>query len=125
MCVATDLGYITPNIYKHFEASSLLMLESNYDPDILKISSYPYKLKQRIKGNLGHLSNNNAGEIISQLASLNLKNAILIHLSQENNLPELALTTINEHLLKNNIDISHINVEVAPRNNPSSMFNVS
>lgn len=125
MCIATDLGYVSSNIYKHFESSSLLMIESNYDPDILKISSYPYKLKQRIKGDLGHLSNSNAGETISKLSSCNLKNAILIHLSKENNLPELALTTIKEELEKNNVNISNINIEVAPRNNPSSFFNIS
>lgn len=125
LCIATDLGYISPSIFKHFETSSFLMLESNYDPNILKISSYPYKLKQRIISNVGHLSNATAGEAISKLSSYNLKNALLIHLSQENNLPELALTTIKEILLKNNVDVSNIDVSVAPRNNPSILFNIS
>lgn len=125
MCIATDLGYVSPNVFKHFESSSLVMLESNYDPDILKMSSYPYNLKERIKGNLGHLSNSSAGETISKLSLNNLKQAVLIHLSKENNLPELALATIHEELLKNNMNNSCINIDVAPRNTPSSFFNVS
>lgn len=123
MCIATDLGYISSDIYNHFSESSMLMLESNYDPDILKISSYPYILKQRIEGNSGHLSNIAAGEVLSKLAKNNLKDALLIHLSKENNLPELALTTINEELSKNNIN--NINIDVAPRYGPSKFFNVS
>lgn len=125
MCIATDLGYITQNVYKHFTESSMLMLESNYDPDILKVSSYPYNLKERIKGNFGHLSNISAGETISSLAKNNLKKALLIHLSQENNIPEIALTTINEELSKNDININNIDIDVAPRNGPSKFFNVS
>ena len=125
MCIATDLGYITPNIYKHFTTSSMLMIESNYDPDILKISSYPHRLKERIKSNSGHLSNSSAGETISKLANLKLQNALLIHLSKENNLPELALTTVQEELLKNNINTENLEINVAPRNYPSKFFNIS
>ena len=125
MCIATDLGHISNHIYNHFIDSSCLLLESNYDPDVLKISRYPYTLKQRIKGNFGHLSNESAGEVISKLAKCNLKNALLIHLSKENNIPELALTTIQDGLLKNNIDKNSINIEVAPRNNPSTIFKIT
>ena len=125
MCIATDLGYVTPAIYNHFTACSVLMLESNYDPDILKISSYPHNLKERIKGNSGHLSNISASETISRLAKTNLEKVLLIHLSQENNIPELALTTINEELLKNNINKENLEIDVAPRSYPSKIFNIS
>ena len=124
MCIATDLGFVSPTVFKHFESSSLVMLESNYDPEVLKFSSYPLKLKQRINSNIGHLSNISAGETISKLANFNLKNAILIHLSQENNVPELALTTIQEELTKNNVNLDSINIEVAPRCTPSRFFKI-
>jgi phosphoribosyl 1,2-cyclic phosphodiesterase len=62
--IATDIGHMTPEILKNLENSSFLLLESNYDPNILKCSSYPYLLKERISGPLGHLSNNVAGETI-------------------------------------------------------------
>ena len=124
ICIATDLGFVTPKIFNHFSDCSFLMLEANYDPNILKVSKYPYLLKQRINGKLGHLSNSNAGETIAKLAKCNLEQALLIHLSKENNLPELALTTVQEELIKNNVNIKNINVEVAPRNNPSKIFNI-
>lgn len=125
LCIATDLGHVTPKIYKHFENCSFLMLESNYEPDILKISSYPYLLKQRISSDVGHLSNQSAAETIYKLAGGKLNQALLIHLSKENNIPEIALATIHEKLSTDPSLQKSLNVFVAPRDNPSTMFNVS
>ena len=55
--VATDLGHVTPSIMKHLEQSSFMLLESNYDTEVLKCCSYPFQLKSRISGPNGHLSN--------------------------------------------------------------------
>jgi len=52
--IATDIGCVSSNLLKNLENSSLLFVESNYDPEVLKMSSYPYKLKQRIASNIGH-----------------------------------------------------------------------
>lgn len=120
--IATDIGQINENTLNSLKNSSFLFLESNYDPNILKMSSYPYLLKQRIAGNKGHMSNITAGKVLQQIADNNLRNVLLIHLSKENNFPELAYETVQEQLN----GLSNIpNIVVAPRNNPSQIFNVS
>ncbi len=120
--IATDIGQITEETLNCLKNSSFLFLESNYDPNILKMSSYPYILKQRISGNKGHMSNITAGKVLQQITDNNLKNVLLIHLSKENNFPELAYETVHEQLN----GLSNIpNIVVAPRNKPSQIFNVS
>lgn len=122
--IATDLGNITEDVFKHLENSSLVLLESNYDKNILKYSPYPYRLKQRIASPVGHLENCVAGQTISKLINSGLKNALLIHLSKENNFPELAYKTIWEELSKNNFSEKDININVAPRDNPSDIIQI-
>lgn len=122
--IATDLGFIDDKMLENLKNSSFLMLESNYEPDILKISSYPYKLKKRISSNSGHLSNNEASETISKLVSNGLKDILLIHLSKENNVPEIAYETVMEKLKNNNCSIDDLNLNIAPRDNPSKIFNI-
>lgn len=113
--IATDLGHINLEILNSLENSSFILLESNYDPNILKCSPYPYHLKQRISGPNGHLSNDVAGKTISYLINTGLKQVMLGHLSKENNFPELAYKTVAENLLENNYDESSIRLSVAKR----------
>lgn len=122
--IATDLGNITDDVFKNLENSSLVFLESNYDLNILKYSPYPYRLKQRIASSIGHLENCIAGKTISRLIDSGLKNAILIHLSKENNFPELAYKTVWEELKKDNFSEKDIDIKVAPRDNPSEIIQV-
>ena len=123
LSIATDLGHINNTILKHLEGSSSIMLEANYDPEILKFSSYPYLLKKRIDSPNGHLSNKMSGDAICKLIDSGLSQALLIHLSRENNFPELAYKTVEEELFNNNYCNSDINFSIAPRNNPSQLFN--
>lgn len=113
--IATDLGHITSDILHSLENSSFIMLESNYDPNILRCSAYPYHLKERISGPNGHLSNDIAGKTISFLINTGLKQVMLGHLSKENNFPELAYKTVVEKLLENNFSESSIRLSVAKR----------
>lgn len=113
--IATDLGHINSEILHNLENSSFILLESNYDPHILKCSPYPYHLKQRISGPNGHLSNDIAGKTITHLINTGLKQVMLGHLSKENNFPELAYKTVVETLLENNYDESSIRLSVAKR----------
>jgi len=122
--IATDIGHIDENLFNHFKDSSFIMLESNYEPNILKFSSYPYKLKQRIASKNGHLSNGEAGDTISKLINHGLKDVLLIHLSKENNVPEIAYQSVVEKLHNNNISLNNINLNVAPRDNPSKIFDI-
>lgn len=120
--IATDIGYINENLFNNLKASSFIMLEANYEPNILKVSHYPYLLKKRIASNNGHLSNIDAGQTISKLIDYGLKDALLIHLSKENNMPEIAYQTVIEKLNKENKN--DFNLHIAPRNNPSTIFNI-
>lgn len=113
--IATDLGHINLEILNSLENSSFILLESNYDSNILKCSPYPYHLKRRISGPNGHLSNDVAGKTISYLINTGLKQVMLGHLSKENNFPELAYKTVAENLLENNYDESSIRLSVAKR----------
>lgn len=120
--IATDLGHMTTNVIDCLEGSSFLMLEANYDPEILKCSRYPYLLKTRIAGPNGHLSNNLAGKTIAHLINCGLENVTLGHLSKENNFPELAYNTVLEELMQNNYDKNSVNISVAKRDMPSNII---
>lgn len=67
LSIATDLGHMNDKIISELYNSSFVFLEANYDPEILKVSKYPFTLKQRISGPHGHLSNSTAGKTISNL----------------------------------------------------------
>ena len=123
--VATDIGHMTSNIIHKLENSSFILLESNYDPEILMCSSYPYLLKKRIAGPNGHLPNIEAGKTISYLMNSGLKQVMLGHLSKENNFPELAYKTVVDELIENKIDFNKIKINVANRYEPSSLIEIS
>ena len=124
LSIATDIGHITSNIAHKLEDSSFVLLESNYDPEILKCSSYPYLLKQRIAGPNGHLPNLEAAKTISFLMNSGLKEVMLGHLSKENNFPELAYKTVVNELIDNQKDCSKIKISVASRSNPSPIVKI-
>lgn len=124
LSIATDIGHITPKIVEHLKNSAFLLLEANYEPEILHSSSYPYHLKQRILGDNGHLSNKNAGELITELSKHGLKHVMLGHLSKENNFPELAYQTVINELNCNKVCLNNLKVSVASRNEPSFVINV-
>ena len=124
MSVATDIGDMNKNILKHLENSDFLLLESNYDPEVLKCAPYPYPLKQRIASSLGHLSNSMAGKTVSFLLQSGLKKAMLGHLSQHSNFPELAYKTVVDELISNNYDENSLQLSVASRDAHSKVINI-
>ncbi len=124
LSIATDLGHMDNIILENLKNSSFILLEANYDPEILKVSKYPFLLKQRIAGPKGHLSNSTAGKTIGYLMQKDLKTVMLGHLSKENNFPELAYQTVAEELMEQNIDMNEISLSVANRFSPSNLINV-
>ena len=122
--IATDIGHMTNPILKSLEESLFIMLEANYDPEILRCSSYPFTLKSRIAGPIGHLPNEMAGKTISHLLKSGLKNAMLGHLSKESNFPELAYQTVVDELISNNYNENTINLSVASRDNHSKIITI-
>ena len=122
--IATDIGHITNDILKNLEESIFILLESNYDPEVLRCSSYPFHLKSRIAGPTGHLPNEMAGKTISHLLKSGLKNAMLGHLSKESNFPELAYQTVLDELISNNYTENTIKLSVASRDSHSKIINI-
>lgn len=126
LTIATDIGHIENKMLTNFKDSDFILLEANYDPDILKYSRYPYQLKQRILSPVGHLSNSTAGKTLAEIVtkSSNTKRAMLGHLSKENNFPELALKTVQDELSAENITKKDISIQVASRDFPSKLIKI-
>ena len=122
--IATDLGEMTKDVMNNLKNSRFLLLESNYEPELLKCCSYPYLLKRRIAGERGHLSNNDAGKTISKLVEYGLENVMLGHLSKESNFPELAQKTVINEMLQRGIKERDIELGVASRIEPSKVINI-
>ncbi len=120
--IATDIGHMTNSILKNLEESLFVLLEANYDPEVLRCSPYPFSLKSRIAGPTGHLPNEMAGKTISYLLQSGLKSAMLGHLSKQSNFPELAYQTVLDELISNNYDENSLNLAVAKRDSNSKLI---
>ena len=92
--IVTDLGTYNDYTVESLRGMNALLLEANHDVNMLQVGRYPYYLKQRILGDRGHLSNERAGQLLCELLSEELEAVVLGHLSQENNLPELAYEAV-------------------------------
>jgi phosphoribosyl 1,2-cyclic phosphodiesterase len=90
MGFATDLGYIPPNVKARLAGVDLLLMESNHDLEMLRDGPYPWSVKQRVLSRVGHLSNEATGEYLASEYDGGAAYVILAHLSESNNLPELA-----------------------------------
>ena len=90
MALATDLGYITPNVKAQLRNVDLLLLESNHDLEMLRDGPYPWSVKQRVLSRVGHLSNEAASEFLENSYDGQATYVILAHLSESNNVPDLA-----------------------------------
>jgi len=95
---ATDLGYIGKEVAAHLALADFIVLEANYDVQMLEQGSYPIHLKRRIAADTGHLSNDQAGLYLAENYNGKLQHIFLCHLSRENNLPNIAYTTIQNYL---------------------------
>ncbi|RYZ85675.1 MAG: MBL fold metallo-hydrolase, partial [Moraxellaceae bacterium] len=92
--ILTDLGSITPHVEASYQACDAIVLEANHDPAMLASGSYPPSLKQRVGGQWGHLSNQQAAGFLQRLDTGRLQHLVVAHISQKNNsvsLAELAL----------------------------------
>ena len=90
LAVATDLGYLPPNVQAQLRRCDLIMLESNHDLEMLRDGPYPWAVKQRVLSRVGHLSNDAAASFLEDTYDGMATWLILAHLSESNNLPELA-----------------------------------
>jgi phosphoribosyl 1,2-cyclic phosphodiesterase len=98
MAIATDLGYMPPNVKSALKRIDVLLLESNHDLDMLKDGPYPWAVKQRVLSRVGHLSNHATAEFLARDYDGGATCIVLGHLSEANNAPELALLSAEQAL---------------------------
>ncbi len=96
--VCTDLGHVTPEVDEALTGCRLVLLESNYDENMLRTGGYPLYLKERILSKNGHLSNNDCAAQVGRLIERGTTHFILGHLSQDNNRPQIADSTVQNSL---------------------------
>lgn len=121
---ATDLGYVSNDVFEYLCNSDYTILESNYDETMIDFGNYPYLLKRRIKSATGHLSNDACGQTVARLAQRGHSRFLLAHLSENNNNQELAKQTIESILAENGIDPSFIELNFASKNLSSEEYTI-
>lgn len=122
--VVTDLGHICETSAAYIRDSNLLVIESNYDEEMLINGRYPWFLKKRIQSDHGHLGNRQASAFLAEIANPNLSHICLAHLSKNNNTPEKALQTLRETFFEKGIDLNGQFVTVLNRYAPTGIINI-
>lgn len=119
----TDLGEITPTAAPYICKANYLIIEANYDDEMLQMGRYPQHLKERIAGFRGHMSNRNTAKFLAENYNEGLKNIWLCHLSKDNNHPELAFKTVELALKDKGILVGKdVELTVLKRTTPSDMY---
>ncbi len=116
---ATDLGCVTPFVREKLRHCTALLMEANHDIDMLNAGPYSWPLKQRIKSELGHLSNESCGELLADVTHSGLRSVVLMHLSETNNHPEIAAITARQAL-----GDSTARLILAKQNQPSELLSI-
>ncbi|GGG08890.1 MBL fold metallo-hydrolase [Paenibacillus aceti] len=94
LSVCTDLGYASDKVKMAIADSDVIVLEANHDIEMLRMGRYPWNIKRRILGDMGHLSNEATGELMSEILCGRIKRVYLAHLSREHNMPDLARMSV-------------------------------
>ena len=121
---ATDLGIFTQDVFERISGSTLVLLESNHDPDMLRANpNYNAQLKARILGDRGHLSNESCAGALLRLIAGGTRHLILGHLSGENNTPVLARRVSETAMLREGIRPGEdVQLAVALRDQPGGIY---
>lgn len=126
VAVCTDLGEYNDYTVECLKGLDAILLEANHDVNMLQVGPYPYPLKQRILGKRGHLSNENSGRLLCRILHDGLKYISLGHLSQENNLPELAYEAVRMEITlgDNPYSAEDFSIQVAKRGEISQVMDI-
>ncbi len=132
LAVATDLGCITERVRFYMSQVNFMVIESNYDHEMLMTGNYPDYLKARIVADHGHLDNRESAAFVADVWSPKLTHVFLCHLSQDNNRPEKALSAFTEEFAKKYPELtlgdglrenfSDLQVMVLPRYEATRLF---
>ncbi|HXZ80735.1 MAG TPA: MBL fold metallo-hydrolase [Terriglobales bacterium] len=115
--IVTDLGYMSANVARNIDACDLLMIESNHDLEMLRVGPYPWAVKQRVMSRVGHLSNDALADFFRNDYDGSAAFVVLAHLSEHNNLPQIALRAA-EQALVNRRSLLHNRLLLASQTEP-------
>lgn len=119
--LVTDLGYVSEKIKSITEGANALVFEANHDVNMLQMSRYPWSVKRRILSDVGHVSNEDCGLALSDIITEKTKRVYLAHLSQDNNMKDLARMAVKQVLNERNIAVDLFDTD--PKN-PTKLYNV-
>lgn len=120
--LTTDLGYVSQRIKDTVRGSDAYIFESNHDVEMLRMGSYPWNTKRRILSDVGHLSNETAGEALTDILEGKGETVYLAHLSKENNMTELARLTVKNILEESGLrDGEHVKLKDTSPVRPTAM----
>ena len=120
--MATDIGRPTLEVYSLSKEATTIVIESNYDMDMLIAGPYPEDLKRRICRGHGHMSNAQCAQVLGNVVHPGLKNVFLCHLSENNNTPTAAFAASSEALSDAGVEDGTISLRALPRRTPSPLF---
>ncbi len=121
--IVTDLGHICDISAPFIKETNILVIESNYDEEMLSSGNYPHFLKKRIRSDHGHLSNHQSSDFLAEAINDNLTHIFLAHLSKNNNTPEKALQTLHQSFLEKGIKLGdQQRISVLNRTEPTQMI---
>ena len=120
---ATDVGHITPTVSRYMSQANHLIIEANYDEEMLIHGTYPPFLKERVASQTGHLGNHDTAEFLATHYDPKLTDIWLCHLSRDNNHPELAYKTVDERLYQEGIRVGKdVRLVALKRTTPSELY---
>jgi len=125
LAIVTDLGYVPSRIIDQVKGTDTLIWESNHDVEMLRMGSYPWNVKRRILSDTGHLSNEDAGEALTEILTGMGENVYLAHLSRDNNMSELAHLTVKNILEEAGMEVGkHIQLHPTYDDRPTPLREV-
>jgi phosphoribosyl 1,2-cyclic phosphodiesterase len=119
IAIVTDLGYVTDSVRYHLRGAHALLLEANHDLDMLKVGPYPWSVKQRVMGRMGHLSNDGMCDFLLRDLDSSVARLVLGHLSEHNNHPELVRMMALRVLERRGLNLP---LCIASQNEPTDVF---
>ena len=120
--IMTDIGHMTEEALAFASQADTVVIESNYDMDMLISGPYPHELKMRICQGHGHLSNEECAAAIMKFWHPGLRNLFLCHMSENNNTPDLAYDSARKALESLGVESGSVNLRALPRRLPSPLM---
>jgi len=123
--IATDMGYFDEKIVNELKELDFLVIEANHDLDMLMTGDYPWNVKHRIKGDEGHLSNDDTAALLPKIIGENEPQILLAHLSEDNNNPEVAYITVKNSLRANDLkEGDDYNLDFTYQDKPTRVYEI-